>query len=742
MRRRLLPRLSRGSSRNSLAPTREDEVLLRQRGRYVPRLVQGTPPRPGRPDKECGFRLALAHGQTRDGLELQEIAIPQPAAGDVVVQVRAAGVNFRDVLQRIGLLPDDAFEGGFAGATLGMEFAGDVVAVGALVEGVRPGDAVFGLGRETFSSHVAAPAFGIFKMPAAMNYEEAATLPVAAATAYYALHHMARLQPGERVLIQGAAGGVGLAAIQYAQSVGAEIFAAAGSADKRALLRRLGVPHIVDSRSLAFADRIRDITGGEGVDVVLNSVAGEAMRQGVAILRPFGRFVELGKRDFYANSKLGLQPFRNNIQFIGVDLDQLLGNRPALARQLFTELKSLLGDGVFAPLPHRAFAVARAAEAFACMQHSRHIGKIVLTMERPHRPAAAPLNPSPAATLSADGLYLITGGRGGFGLATAVWLASKGARHLALLGRSSSTAPHATATIDRLRRDGVSVHEFAVDVADSDQLAAALRRMRETPPPLRGVFHCAAVIADAGLANMTPESFSEVLRPKIAGAWNLHLQTREDRLDFFVLYSSATTLFGNAGQANYVAANLYLEALADYRRGLGLPGLAIAWGAIGEVGHLAQNPDIARLLNERLGVALLSPDRALARLEKAMQSPAPHLAVAELSWPLLARLPAIARSPKYALVRDAAGPGTGGADIGLNLDELRRKLMELPPDEASAIVRDLLIGHIAGIVGLPPGRLSADKPLIELGIGFADAGRAADRPRKAVRRRHAGVGLG
>ena len=694
----------------------EDEVVLRGRARYVPRLTRGmAAPASREADDETGFRLTFAQGEAQEGPVLQRIAIPRPAAGEVTALVKAAGLNFRDVLQRIGLLPEEAFEGGFAGATLGMEFAGEVIAVGDGVDHLFPGDAVFGLARNAFSSHLVAPANGLFKKPAFMSFEEAATLPVAAVTVYYSLHHLARLQKGERILIHGAAGGVGLAAVQYGLWVGAEIFASAGSVEKRDFLRRIGAHHVVDSRSLAFADEIREITDGEGVDVVLNSVAGDAIHKGLSILRPYGRFVELGKRDFYANSKLGLQPFRKNIQFFGVDVDRLLVDRPALSKQLFAELAPLLDQRVFVPLPHRVFPVARAVEAFRCMQHSRHIGKIVLAMNGVDRSAIAPRRPETGLQLSPAASYLVTGGRGGFGLATAEWLVRKGARHLAVIGRSETIPPDVAAALERLRQGGAAVHDFAVDVADASQVAQLLGRMQREMPPLRGIVHCAAVIQDSNLVNMTEADFYDVLRPKIAGAWNLHLQTLDRELDFFIMYSSATTLFGNEGQANYVAANLYLEALADYRRGLGLPALAVAWGAIGDVGHLARNAAVARMLAERLGVKLLPPGRALDRMEQAIRSGAPQVALAEMGWSRLAILPGVAKAPKFALVRenfnDSTGEGAGG-----NIEEFRAHLAGLEHGEAVSVAEQLLIKHVAGIVGMAPAKLTVDRSLLDLGM--------------------------
>ncbi len=697
-----------------LHPDAENEVLLHEGGRYAPRLARGlTEPISNLTMAEGGFTLAFGQGDASDRAVLNPIAIPRPGRGEVSVRVHAAGVNFRDVLQRIGLLPEEAFEEGFAGPTMGLEFSGEVIAVGEDVDRFRPGDEVFGFGRKAFSSHLVAPAFCLFRKPPTMGVTEAATLPVAAVTVYYSLHHLARLAKGERILIHGAAGGVGLAAVQYAQSVGAEIFASAGTPEKRALLRRLGVQHIVNSRTLAFADDIRAITGGEGIDVVLNSLAGEAIHKGISILRPYGRFVELGKRDFYANSKLGLSPFRHNIQFFGVDVDTLLVDRPVLARELFEELAPLLDGGVFSPLPHRVYPIARAGEAFRSMQQSRHIGKIVISLDGAAAAGVAPIGTG--LKLSADATYLITGGRAGFGLATAEWLASRGARHLALIGRSQTTASDAAAALDRLRKDGVEAREFSGDVTNEAQLAKIFGEIRRDMPALRGVIHAAAMIQDVALVNTTDALFHDVLRPKMAGAWNLHRQTIGEKLDFFVLYSSAITLFGNEGQANYAAGNMYLEALAAHRRGLGLPGLAVGWGAISDVGHMARHAALTERVKERLGVRLLSPARALDRMVDALAAGADCVALAEVSWSRLAALPAIGRATKYAGMRDLMTEEAGETG-GTSAEEVRAHLAGLPREEAIAAVQQLLTKHIAAVVGTASAKIPVDQPLTDLGM--------------------------
>jgi NADPH:quinone reductase-like Zn-dependent oxidoreductase/SAM-dependent methyltransferase/acyl carrier protein len=699
-----------------LHPDLETEVARRRDSRFAPRLIRGVPPRRQKAG-EIGFRLVFSREQGAASAALQTMAIPRPSDDEVTVRVRAAGLNFRDVIQRIGLLPEEAFEGGFAGATLGMEFTGEVIEVGRKVEQFHPGDAVFGIGRNSFSSHVVAPAFSLYKLPATMSFEDAATLPVALITVQYSLHHIARLRKGERILIHGAAGGVGLAAIQYAQSVGAEIFASAGTPEKRNFLGRLGVQHVVDSRTLEFADDIMKITNGEGIDVVLNSVAGEAIRKGLSILRPHGRFIELGKRDFYANSKIGLQPFLNNIHFFGVDLDRLLADRPDLARELFAELMQRVAEGTFTPLPHRVFPVGRAEEAFRCMQHSRHIGKIVLRMDAADRPPVIVVN-SDQSIVSPDATYLVAGGRGGFGLATTEWLARKGARNIAVVGRSDVTAPETAAVLDQLRSSGVDVCEFSVDIGDGKQVAAMFEKMRRTMPPLRGIIHCAAVMQDFALSNMTLKSFREVLHPKIGGAWNLHCQSLGEKLDFFVMYSSGVTLFGNEGQANYTAANLFLEALASYRHGLGLPAITVGWGTLSDVGLLTRHSTRTEKVKERLdrlGVKSFSSVQALEYLERAIEAGTANLAIAEMSWSRLAALPGIAKNPKYALVREFADeePGEG---VGVGLEELRTHLAKLSREDAVSFVQSMLTKQIAGIVGVAPSKIAVDHPLTALGM--------------------------
>ncbi|MCJ9712237.1 zinc-binding dehydrogenase, partial [Bordetella hinzii] len=363
-------------------PDAEDEILLGPEGeRHAPRLRIVDRPSPARdePETDTACRLGFSFpGQLRN-LRWESYTAAEPADDQIEVRIQATGLNFRDVMYSLGLLSDEAIENGFAGPTLGLEFSGIVTRVGLAVADYRPGDTVVGFGPASFGDRVLTRASAISHIPANFSFEAAATIPSTFFTVYYALHHLARLEEGEKILIHGAAGGVGIAAIQYAQWVGADIYATAGSEEKRDFLRMMGVTNVYDSRSLSYADEILADTGGIGMDVVLNSLAGEAINRNLQVLRPFGRFLELGKRDFYENTRIGLRPFRNNISYFGIDADQLMCERPDLTRRLFGEMMQLFAEGALHPLPYTVFDANDVVDAFRYMQQARQIGKIVVT---------------------------------------------------------------------------------------------------------------------------------------------------------------------------------------------------------------------------------------------------------------------------------------------------------------------------------------------------------------------------
>jgi acyl transferase domain-containing protein/acyl carrier protein len=688
----------------------ETEVLLRDGGRYVSRARLTS----AREDTAAGagdpcFRLDFVPAGGLDSLHVREVERRAPGPRDVEIRVGAAGLNFRDVLWAMGMLPEEAVENGFSGPTIGMECAGEIVRVGSDVHHVRVGDRVIAFASSCFSSFVTTDAASVARIPATLDFDEAATIPITFLTAFYALDHLARVAPGETVLIHGAAGGVGLAAIQIAKLKGARVIGTAGSPAKRRLVELAGADHVLNSRSLEFADDVFALTAGAGVDIVLNSLAGEAITKGLAALKPFGRFLEIGKRDLYANSRIGLRPFRQNLSYFGIDADTLLVERADLARRLFAEVMALFAAGELHPLPFVALPVSRATEAFRMMQQSRHVGKIVITM-RADRSATLPIVRSTVPVRN-DGTYLVTGGLGGFGLATARWLVANGARSLALVGRSGAASAEAQLALAAMADTGAVIRDFAADVADPDALAAVIDAIRSEMPPLRGVIHAAAVIEDAPILNITSELLDRVLEPKSRGAWNLHHATLTDSLDFFVLYSSASVLVGNPGQGAYVAANLQLEALAQHRRAAGLPALAVGWGAIKDAGFLTRNAAVAELLKSRSGMEATPAAEALAELGRLLASGASRVYVAKFNFDRLGQMFGGARAPRLAPIcpQGLSGDGQPG-------ESLADRLASIPEAERRALVLARIAEHAGRVLGVGTTQLDAERSLTDLGL--------------------------
>jgi acyl transferase domain-containing protein/NADPH:quinone reductase-like Zn-dependent oxidoreductase/acyl carrier protein/short-subunit dehydrogenase len=712
-----LPAIAAALARELDAADGEGEVMLTDAGeRYAPRLGsarelhRGETADPATHNIRLGFTIP---GQLRN-LSWEAVARVAPQGDEVEVAVHATGLNFRDIMYALGLLSDEAVEKGFAGPSLGLEFAGVVLAAGPDAREFAPGDAVVGFAPSSFSNRLMTRSAALSAIPAGMSFEAAATLPSTFFTAYYALHHLARLQPGEKVLIHGAAGGVGIAAIQIAKWCGAEIYATAGSDEKRNFLSLLGVDHIFDSRDLAYADQILQVTGGAGIDVVLNSLAGEAINRNFRVLKPFGRFLELGKRDFYENTRIGLRPFRNNISYFGIDADQLMAERPELTRRLFAEVLELFKQRLLFPLPYQAFAAEEVVDAFRHMQQARQIGKIVVTYHD-GVPAAPPPRAAQTArlALSDAATYLVAGGLSGFGLRTAEWLADRGARHLVMFGRRGPGAEEAQTVLARLERRGVKVLARSCDVTDRTALADLLDEVARRMPPLRGIVHAAMVIDDGLIRDMNAAQIRRVLAPKVLGALYLDELTRDLPLDFFVFYSSATTLFGNPGQGNYVAANAALEALARARRAAGLPATAVLWGAIDDVGFLARNQKIKDALQGRMGGSALSSALALDALERILLADRSDLGVLEFEWRALARFLPTAGSPKFSGIGHGASESDGDDEGGV---DLQRMLRELPEDELGKAIIDMLKVEIGEILRLSTEKIDANRSLPEMGL--------------------------
>ncbi|WP_257098721.1 type I polyketide synthase [Pseudovibrio flavus] len=695
-----------------LCTDQEREVVIDSAGRSGLRIAPWKEPSQERAVNSLALSLGDRTGI--DALSWKASERVTPGSNQVEIEVIATGLNFRDVMWSLGLLPEEALENGFAGASLGMECTGRITRTGEGVSDFEVGQEVIAFAPACFSKYVTLHESYCVNKPDALNPIAATTIPVAFLTAYYALVELARLKSGESVLIHGGAGGVGLAAIQIARWRGARIYVSAGSPEKRAYLSTLGVDGVFDSRSLNFDEQLMAETNGQGVDLVLNSLFGEAMERSLNTLKPFGRFCELGKRDFFSNNRIGLRPFRQNLSYFGIDADQLLSLHHNKARLILSQLMELFTDGTLTPLPFRVFDGKDTQEAFRLMQRSGHIGKIVI--KAPQLPEKS--NSIPKLKFRRDGAYIVVGGTGGFGGQLAILLAKEGARNIYLLSRSGDTLETVHKTIKEFSSLGVKVTVMACDVSNKEKLSECLTCVRESGHDINGIFHCAMSLRDGLINNLSNEDFQLVLDAKIQGASHLDELTSLDPIDHFVLFSSATTIIGNPGQANYVAANGYLEALAASRRQRGLAGLAISWGAISDVGFLARDKEKSKLLARKLGTHSLTSKEALAALKrlmslKASEMPLASVAIANVDWSEAAkdlRLLSLPYGEYLYISRSKDGLG------GVGKSELRAFLRGKTLEEATVALKELLAKEIARILRITSDEIDPYKPLSAIGM--------------------------
>ena len=565
----------------------EDETAWRSGQWYTARLR----PAPLRPDERRtatanhqndGMRLEIRTPGDLESLELTAFDRVPPGPGQIEVAVTASSINFADVLVSFGRGP--SFEGRLP--QLGMDFAGVVTAIGPNVNEHQIGDRVAGFSESgCWATFVTCDADLAVTLPPGLQDDQAAAVSTAYATAWYGLHDLARISSHDKVLIHSATGGVGQAAIAIARAAGAEIFATAGSLQRRELLQKMGIEHVYDSRSTEFADLIRRDTDGYGVDIVLNSLTGLAQRAGLELLAIGGRFVEIGKRDVYANTRLGLYPFRRNLAFYYVDLALMCASHPQQVQDLLRTVYRLVGDGELQALERTAYPLVEAANAIQLMSAAEHTGKLVLSIPREGRSRVV-VPPERARVFRNDGAYIITGGLGGLGLFLAAGMAAAGCGRIVLTGRSHP-APRAQKTIARIRATGADIHVECGNIAEPATGARLVATATATGLPVRGVLHAAAVVEDATLTNITDELIDQDWAPKVYGAWHLHNATATQPLDWFCCFSSAAALLGSPGQGAYAAANSWLDGFVSWRRAKGLPATAIAWGAWAEIGRAA-----------------------------------------------------------------------------------------------------------------------------------------------------------
>ena len=624
----------------------------------------------------------------------------------ILVRTRAASLNFADVMRGMGFFLADSV----GRVRLGTECAGEVLAVGAAVSNLVPGDMVACIAQDCVASHVIAKADHAFALPSHWPCWEAAALPTAYMTAWYALVHLARVQAGQTILIHSAAGGTGLAAVAVAKKFGLQIFVSASTEAKRQHLLAAGATYVMDSRSLSFESEIRELTAGVGVDIVLNSLAGDAQEASLRVLAADGHFLELGKRDIYADGQVSLAHFKRRITFSAVDLAGLQADRPQRFCALFRQVMGRVVAGELPPLPVERFGVAQAPEALAHLRSGAHVGKVVVELA-PGEGIEVELGS--AGLFVADGCYLISGGTGGLGLRLAQWLVARGVRDLVLVSRRQPSEP-VQSVLAQLRRSGAAVATEAVDVGNLKDTQALIGRLRATGRRVRGVFHLAAVLRDGLLSNQDWGRFAEVFPPKALGAFHLHLATRDEPLDHFVMYSSAAALLPGGAQANYAAANAFLDGLASQRASEGLPALSINWGPFREVGLAAgDNAAVERLA--RQGLEAIDPETSHEVLEQLLSGVRARAAVVGLqptTW-FGAHDYALA-VPLYEKLGDTDQRRGDQVDVA---QQLRR----LPLQLRQELLRKTINACLAIVLHLDAEETPVDMPFVELGVSSLTA---------------------
>ncbi|MFF1676167.1 SDR family NAD(P)-dependent oxidoreductase [Streptomyces sp. NPDC058256] len=631
-----------------LQPDEEDQTALRDGQRFAARL------RPALAAASGPQNLSLPAPGVLDDLQLQPAPRRSLGPDDVRIQVSHAGVNYRDVLLSLGMYPGQDNQP----PVLGWECAGTVTEIGSKVTDVAVGDEVIAFAEGALASEVITRACLTAPKPARLTSAQAATLPASYLTAYHALHDLARIDRGDKILIHSATGGTGLAALNVARWKGARIYATAGSDAKRQLLAKFGVDHVADSRSLDFAETFRPAAGESGFDVILNTLAGEAIPANLSLMAPYGHYLELSKRDILDDNPLPLGAFARNLSFHAVDVVHMIQNAPERAGRVLRAAAALVDRGDLQPLPHTVFPAEKAADAFRLMAQSRHTGKIVLSFSHSTAPGTPAAARTPAVTIHGEGTYLVTGGAGGIGGRLALWLADQGARHLLLTGRSPLPAvgtrlpddhPQAAAlaVLEELVQRGVSVQYAAADVADHRAMRELLTgRHRRGLPPIRGVFHAAGVIDYTPLSDMTPGDLDMVLAAKVSGAWNLHRLLHDQEVDAFVLFSSGSALLSSPMLGGYAAGNAFLDALAHHRHAHGQPATVINWGFWDSVGMVARKEQEEERTLLPQGMASFSPDDGLAVLGHILSEGRLHTAVLRADWPAWAKAyPAAATAP-------------------------------------------------------------------------------------------------
>lgn len=701
---------------NELEDTlKETEIRFDKDGRFVRRIT----PTSSQLDEDSKLvtttddpiNLIQTEAGQASSLEYSLIERSNPQDNEVEIRVMASGVNYKDILKVHNRISEFVTENTYFGDELGMEVAGVITKAGKNTAWEVGDEVVAFYDKGAYRSYITTADQFISKKPAHLSFAESVNY-MGYVTAYQGLIHLARLTAGDKVLIHNATGGVGLAAVHIALSNGAEVFATAGSDDKRQYLKSRGVSHVFDSRSLSFFQDIKTVTDNYGVDVVLNARDGEILQKSVELLAPFGRFVEIGKKDIADNSGLAMRCFNENLQFNSLDIDRIMVQRPTQFQALMDEVSDFLSDQNNFIVPCKSFSVTETQEALRYVAQSQHIGKVAIDFDTQSISVTKPQN---RTWLTCNSTYLITGGTAGFGLRLAKQLADWGVKRLALVSRSGRVGDADKGVIEHIEQLGCEVYIDSVDITDLTAVTALIHDIDNVNTPLKGIIHSAAVLDDDNLAQLTPERFKKVLEPKALGAVNLHKATShlaKEQIESFVMFSSLSSMIGNPGQANYIAANAFLNTLAQHRQSLGLAATTINWGALADAGMVARDNTVKQILAEQ-GVYGVHNEYAFSQLDEALSAKKVMCGIMDVEWPLWFNVNKPSKSSaRFSLLleqfaqKDADSPAL----------RFQKALDELPNLEKRALLVESLKEQISALLNYPIEQIDAKVSITSLGV--------------------------
>lgn len=699
-----------------LSDSKDSEVAYRNGSRFVKQLTRAHVIDEGAEKPKvaisCDEPVELMFGNSGRIEDLHHIRTEKraPKADEIQVRVHSSSINFKDLLKVLGQISQDVLDGTYFGNAFGMECSGVITAVGSNVTEHKVGDEIVVATPDgCFSSYVTVKPVYWVKKPSTLKFEEAPVM-IPYMTTIHGLVNVANIKAGEKVLIHNAAGAVGQAAIQVARWKGAEVFATAGTEDKREYLRKQGVKYVFNSRDLSFTEDILNVTKGYGVDAVINAIAGEGLYQSFRLLAPYGRFIEIGKRDIAQNTALPMSVFNRNITFAHIDIDRILRERYDLSRSLLDTIYQGFEEGFFQAMPVKVFKADEAIDAYDYVRRSQHTGKVAISY---HDCTVQVDEEVKQQTINPDGTYLITGGTAGFGLEIAKWLGEKGVKQLVLLSRSGIKSDEAKAAVVAMEANGTKVYAPASDITSEADVRSVVEKVKAEMPQLRGIFHGAMVLDDGFLNTMDRSRFERVLNPKVKGALNLHTATEGIDLDFFLSFSSISSVIGNAGQANYVAANSFLDGFAHWRRSQGLAATTVNLGVLAQVGVVARNTDVGHLL-EGAGIRGFSTAMALESLEAIIASGKPQVGLFDINWrKWAAGNPTGASKSLFRTMIDSQPVDNA---ISEKVQQFLSELALLDTGSRQQHVEQIVAGEIAQVLRIPIENIDMNRGINFLGI--------------------------